>query len=140
MKNTVLIILALFMGFASCKKDEEVVPEVNKDDLLCQEWKTENYLLNGESYIFFVEQFWTFSTNYKMEMTTVYEDNEEYTVSYTWRWVDEMNSIEILTDDVNKSPFGEDWVKLNIIELNNGELILESEVEGGSYRIELIKN
>lgn len=39
MKNTVLILLVIFIGLTACKKDEVTEPQVSKDDLLCKTWQ-----------------------------------------------------------------------------------------------------
>lgn len=149
MKKTAIYLVLILLALTGCKKYEEgpAISLRSKEARLCQEWKTDNYLQNGESYIFFVEQYWNINKDGTMEMTTIYDENDEATDTYSWRWVDNKESIEIQfsVEKKNhafyplKSTKTNEWIKLNIKKLKNENLVFETEIEGADYRIELIK-
>lgn len=134
MKNTVIIILALLMGFAACKKDDEVAPEVNKDDLLCKTWQLDKEYINGEENPSMINMDYKF--NKDGTGTSVIYFGQAVTVNFEWRWADNQASIEIMVlDSKSKSV----WDKLEIIVLTENELIFEQLIGDDQYRMELIK-
>jgi len=134
MKNTVLIILALFMGFTACKKDEEVEPEVNKDDLLCKTWQLDKEYIDGEENPSMINMDYKF--NKDGTGISVLFFGQAVTVNFEWRWVDNQENIEIMIlDSKSKSV----WDKLEIIVLTENELIYEQLIGERQYRMELTK-
>jgi len=132
MKNTVLIILALIIGFASCKKDEDNEPQENKDDLLCKEWKVNKEFINGIENEYLLEQYYKFNK----DGTGVSElhISEIIKTSLQWQWIDNMENIEIIKLNENKTTT--DWTRYNILKLTQDELIFE--VDYGSDIIKLL--
>jgi hypothetical protein len=94
MKNTVFIILALFLGIASCKKDEEIVPEVNKDDLLCKTWQLDKEYINGEENQAMIDTDYEFIKG-GTGIATVYI-GEGLIFNIEWRWIDDKENLEMI--------------------------------------------
>jgi len=60
MKNVILVLVALLIGLSSCKKEDETEPQVNKDDLLCREWKVEKEYMDNEEIQSALLKYWIF--------------------------------------------------------------------------------
>lgn len=125
MKNIVLILAALLIGLSSCKKDEETEPQVNKDNLLCQEWNVDNYTIDGELVNYMMDFRWKFTNEGKLINTFV---TTGITDTTTWAWVDNKENIEIEGFDkgLMASKLKKRLYKYDITELNSTTLILES--------------
>lgn len=136
MKNTVLIILALFIGFTSCKKDEDSEPQVNKDDLLCQEWNFTKYSIDGEEVNYMINFKWEFTNKGKLINTFITTGLSDTT---TWNWADNQNNIEIEGFDKNSAILNQQKAlfKFKIATLNSSDLKLESIDEDELTLIEL---
>lgn len=132
MKNIVLIILALFIGLIACKKDEEVAPEVNKDDLLCKTWQLDKEYINGEENPSMINMDYKFNND--GTGTSVLYFGQAVNVNFEWHWTDNQDNIEIMIlDSKSKSV----WDKLEIIVLTENELIYEQLIGERQYRMEL---
>jgi len=94
MKNTFLIILALFMGFAACKKDEDNEPQVNKDDLLCKIWQLDKEYINGEENQAMIDTDYEFMKG-GTGIATVYI-GEGLIFNIEWRWIDNQENLEMI--------------------------------------------
>lgn len=136
MKNTISILIALFIGFAACKKDEDNEPEVSKDDLLCQEWKVSKEFINGVESGYLMEQYYTFYADGtgKSEIHL----NEVLKYSLKWQWIDNKENIEIIKTPENKN--FKDWRKYRILILTKEKLILEIDYGTDIIKLEFVKN
>lgn len=136
MKNTFLILIVVFIGLTACKKDEVTEPQVSKDDLLCQEWKVNKEFINGVENQYLLEQYY----NFKKDGTGISEVHvsEVITLNIKWRWVNDMESIEIIKISDNKAVF--DWTKYNILKLTKDELTFEVDYGDETIKLELSKN
>lgn len=137
MKNTILILLlALFIGLAACKKDEVTDPDVNKDDLLCQVWKVSKEFINGVESEYLMEQYYTF-----YEDGTGESEIHLYTIlkySIQWQWVDNKENIEIIKTPENKNVKG--WRKYKILNLTQDKLLFEIDYGSDIMKLEFVKN
>lgn len=140
MKNTVIIILALLIGFASCKKDEENEP--SKEDLLCKKWNIEKYYINDLLFEDMSAYSWNFKTDGTLEMQEINTQFPEILYARSeWKWVDNRTKIEIKAFDKKTSEFyiQEEFILLDIKTLTDNSLNLEMQTDDSSLRIELIK-
>jgi hypothetical protein len=136
MKNTVIIILALFIGFAACKKEEDNEPQVNKNDLLCHEWNFSKYSVDGVEFEYMVNFKWEFTNDNKLIHTLITTGLSDTT---TWNWADNQNSIEIEGFDKDSAILKQlkSLFKYKINSLNSSELKLVSIDEDEVTIIEL---
>lgn len=119
MKNTVIIILLLFMGLVSCKKDEVTEPQQSKEDLLCQIWNIDNYSYNGNNLDYMTGFTWEFTKD--GNLISIYSATG-YSDTTSWQWVD--NNENILIESFDKSVLSS--IKSEIITLNSSSLIIQS--------------
>mgnify|MGYP006935312549 CR=1 FL=1 len=131
MKNTVIIILTLFIGFASCKKDEDNEPQVNKDDLLCKTWQLDKEFINGEENQSMIKIDYKF--NKDGTGSSVIYFGQAVTANFEWRWADNKESIEVM---VINTKIKNGWNKANIIVLSENYLVLEQLIGDDQYRME----
>ncbi|NPD46043.1 MULTISPECIES: hypothetical protein [unclassified Lentimicrobium] len=148
MKNIIFVLAALLIGLSSCKKEEEVEPQVNKDDLLCRTWQLDKEIKNG------VENETMFDTDYKFNKdgtaTAIVYFAQPYTFNIEWRWIDNKENIEIyvinskshiLKQFENFSfPYFKlvklGWDKVEIKKLTAQELVFEQLIGEDLYRME----
>jgi hypothetical protein len=146
MKNTILIILALFIGLTACKKDEETEPEVNKDDLLCKTWQLDKEYINGEENQAMIDTDYEFIKG-GIGIATVHI-GEGLIFNIEWRWTDDQQSLEMIflgtktnfidfLNSKNLQNFNATWTKVHVVKLTSKELILEEQGDTETLRMEL---
>jgi len=151
MKKLIIYFTLLLMVVGGCKKYDEgpLISLRSKEKRLCQEWKVDKYLLNGEDFTFYEEQYWTFEQNGDFLIYINYGNNEDQG-EYSWRWADDKESIEIkIIEDKSKSSFffqkfykstkADDWAKFQIKKLKFDQLVLEIKEDENDIRIEFAK-
>ena len=147
MKNAVIYLFLALFAISGCKKYDEgpAISLRSKEKRLCQEWKLDSYLVNGEDFNYFEEQVWTIEKNGTLIVYIdygVYDEEAEF----EWRWSDKKEGIEIY-DNSYKSKFfsdfknisDEDWVSVDIKRLTFDELFLEHTEGDENIRFEFIK-
>lgn len=136
MKNTILILIALFIGFTACKKDEDNEPQLNKDDLLCKTWQLDKEYINGVESGYLIEQYYTFYLDGTGKSEIHLCDVVKY--SLKWQWIDNKENIEIIKTPENKDV--KDWRKYRILVLTQEKLMFEIDYGSDIINLEFVKN
>lgn len=151
MKNTIIYLLLALFAISGCKKYDEgpAISLRSKEKRLCQEWKLDKYLVNGEDFDYFEEQIWTFDKNGTLKVYINYGTYDEE-AEFEWKWANKKEDIEIFslaTKDKSfpvvfqgyKNVAEENRITVQIKKLKFDEFVLENTEEGETIRFEFVK-
>ena len=153
MKHLTVYFFISLLILSSCKKYDEgpAISLRSKEKRLCQEWKLDKVLQNGEV----GSQdgdivFWEFQKN--GNLNTIHQSMEggstvSYSMTLQWRWSKDKEKIEITVDHEAKNDLHTyaslikyshniDIISMQIIKLKIDQLILEIEDDGNILRLE----
>ena len=121
MKKLILGLLLFTALVSACKKDSENSTPLSKEEMLCQNWDVETYIINEHSYAYMPRLFnWVFKTDGTIEITELETGNIKY-VS-TWEWAEEQEALDIKILQTHK----EDRIaRVNIATLTESKMVFE---------------
>lgn len=151
MKKTAIYLVLILLVLTGCKKYEEgpAISLRSKEARLCQEWKLDKYLVNGEDFNYFEEQNWTFDKNGTLKVYINYGIYDEE-AEFEWKWTGDKEAIEIYSSTKSTNSFiqlihdlkkiqQDDWITIEIKKLKFDEFVLERTENDETIRLEFVK-